>query len=156
MKTPYFHIKQKTKATIVVHEEFPGHFMTYWAWKVLRALWFSVISPEFAGVDMSVIRHLEEAFKMMINHAGSSTDNPRRNGGGVNVDVEWIGTDNNLCTLRVFPKSDKYKVTIKRDELGNVMIDFPRVMFTNDIPGLNQARHICGQVVQVSTSMTKS
>jgi len=128
---------------MIVHDE----------WKVLRLWWHTVVSPEFVDVDINVIRHLEEAFKQMINHAAKSTDSQRAVGGGVNVDVEWVGVENNLCTLRVYPRSNKYVVTIERDELRNVMITFPRMSFTNDIPGLNQARHICGQVVQIARSM---
>lgn len=150
--TPYFFRKTKRNAEIVIHDELPGHRMTFSAWKVLRAWWHMVTCPEFVDVDRDVFRHLEEAFRMMTNLVAKSTGNKRAVGVGVEVDVEWSG-DNNLAILRVYPRSDKYLITIERDELGNVMITSPRMKFTNDIPGLNQARHVCGQVVQVATSM---
>ncbi len=151
---PFFLIKQKTDAMIVVSDQYPNHTMTYLAWNVLRAYWWSVVCPQFLSVDLLTMRKLEEALTMMANHIGKSLGigGTRPTAGGVNVDVEWVGSDNNHATIRVFPRNNKYIVTLLRDELGNVTIFFPRIVF-RDLPSLNQARHVCGQVVKVATSM---
>ncbi len=150
---PYFTIKKKLKAEIVVHELYPYLRVTYVGWKVLRAYWLRVTSPQFIGVTLLVIRKLEEALSMMAAHINANLNIVDRIAGGVNVDVEW-NADNSLAVLRVFPRSDKYLAIIHRDELGNVYVDFPRINYS-DLPSLIQARHICGQVVQVAESMRR-
>lgn len=155
MFKPYFYKKTKLSAELVICDEIPGKRMLFKAWKVMRSFWHTVTCPEFVDVDRNVIRHLEESFKMMINHAAKSVDAQRAVGGGVNVDVEW-SSENDFALVRVYPRSNKYVIRIERDELGNVMITSPRMVFKNDIAGLNQARHVCGQVVQVAASMATS
>lgn len=151
---PFFLIKQKQDAMIVVSDQYPNQTMTYLAWKVLRSYWWSVICPQFLAVDILTMRKLEESLTMMANHIAKSLSigGARPTAGGVNVDVEWHGTDNNHATIRIFPRNNKYIVTLLRDELGNVTIYFPRVIF-KDLASMNQARHVCGQVVKVATSM---
>lgn len=153
MDSPYFLRQTKQLAVIVVNDELPDHRMIYTSSKVLRSWWHTVTCPEFMDVDRNMFRHLEESFKMVINHAARSLEiDARAVQGGMDTDVEWAN-NNNLATLRVFPRSKKYIITLERDDLGNVMISSPAMKFTNDIPGLNQARHICGQVVKIATSM---
>lgn len=151
MRSPYFFTKTKAAANIVVHDEYPGHRMTFSAWQILRSFKFTVSCPEFAGVDLNVFRHLEEVFRMMINHAAKCANAQRGVGGGTAVDVEWSMGDT-VAALRVFPRSVKYIITLTRDELGNVTIDSPQMKFS-DIPSMNQAMKVVGQVVHVAMDM---
>ena len=153
MQAPYFLKRQKLSAEILIHNEHPYQRMKYSAWKVLRSFWFTVSTPQFVDVDINLVRHLEGAMQMMTNYAAQSTGNQRGVGGGVKVDPEWIGIDGSHCTLRVYPRSDKYLIDVSKDELGNILIDIPAMTFTNDIPGMNQAKRVLGQVVEVARSM---
>jgi hypothetical protein len=152
MPEPYFLRKQETIAVMIVDNNYPYQRLFYSAWKVLRVLKYSVVFPEFIEVDLNLVRKLEEATRQMINHVAKSTKSKGGVGGGVSVDVEWEGTDNNRCTLSVFPRNSKYIIKIERDDLHNVMISLPGMTFS-DIPSLNQVHHICGQVVKIAASM---
>jgi len=153
MQAPYFLTRQKLSAEILIHDERPYQRMTYSARKVFRSFWFTVSTPQFVDVDANLARHLESALQMMTNYAAQNTGNQRGVKGGVKVDPEWIGTDGSHCTLQVYPRSNKYLIDILKDELGNVLIDIPAMKFTNDIPGMNQARRVLGQVVEIARSM---
>ncbi len=153
MKTPYFYLRNAKRAEIVIHDTLPGHRMTFTAWKVLRSISFRVECPEFMDVDLNVFRHLEDAFRMMTQHAAKVIESDHAVGGGMKVDVDW-SEGNNYATLPVFPKSKKYIIVLERDELDNVTITSPKMTFS-DLPSLNQARRVCGQVVGVVTSMRR-
>lgn len=149
---PYFLRQQKTYAVIVIHDLYPDLRLVYSAWKVLRSWWFSITCPAFIDVDRHLLRHMEESFAMMINHAAKAMDTGGRAViGGTDVDVEW-SQGNDVALLRVFPRSNKYIIVLRRDADGNVMITTPSMKF-GDLPSANQARHVFGQVVRVATSM---
>jgi len=151
--SPRFMERQKTRAKLLVHHEYPSQLMFFSAWKVRPAWFFRVVSPTLDGVDKNVLRHLEEAFKMMINHTAKSVDAKRAVGGGSSGVI--VVDEPEHKEVRVYLRTDKYRIILDRDLLGAVSISVPSMTFTNDIPGMNQAKTVCGQVVSLADMMER-